>query len=218
LHNHGMVGALKTDQSSKRSARTAVVLVLTALIVALAYRAGGTNWAAGVGTAGGIALWLWSARRSYREHAQDVGPRLIVDRAGELADEQRPRSSLRRVRVANTGSRAIHQVEVSLVKCAPAPAWFEPVRLQRMHGGPHPFDLPPHSEVYVDFVALSQGHPEFIVVYDSAKHGGLPNGVAIQPLLLTVQVTAAGLPSVSFVFEISRTATGQLEVVAKPRA
>ncbi len=109
------------------------MFVLLPLIVALVYRAGGTNWAAGVGTAVAVSLWLWSARRSYRKHAQDVGARLIVDRVGELADEERPRSSYRRIRVANSGNRAILQVEVTLAQCEPAPAWFEPVRLQRMH-------------------------------------------------------------------------------------
>jgi len=194
------------------------VFALWAGIVALAQRAGGTNWAAGVGTALAIGWWLWSARRSNREQGPDIGPRLIVDRVGELADEQRPRLSFGRIRVANAGTRAIHYVEVTLVKCGPAPAWFEPVRLQRMQGGAHPFDLPPRSEVYLDFVALPQGHPEFIIVHDSGKHGGLPNGIAIQPSELTVQVTASGLPSVSFVFMVSRSATGELQVVEKTRA
>ena len=191
---------------------------LLGLVVLLAYRGGGANWAAGVGTAGGIALWLWSARRSYREQGQDVGPRLIVDRAGEWADEERARLSMRRIRVANAGGRALHHVEVTLVKCGPAPAWFEPVRLQRRQGGAHPFDLQAGSEVYVDFVALPQGHPEFIVVHDSSRHAGLPNGIAIQPLELTVRVSASGLPSVSIVFEVSRSATGELKVLEKTRA
>ncbi len=71
--------------------------------------------------------------------------------------------------------------------------------------------------MYIDLVALPQGHPEFIIVYDSAVHGGLPNGIAIQPLELTVQVTANALPSEAFVFELSRTATGELKLVAKAR-
>ena len=196
----------------------ALLIVLSAVIVALAYRAWGTNWAAGSATAIGMALWLWSARRSYRGQGEDAGPRLVVDRGGELADEERPRLSLRRIRVANTGGAAIHYVEVTLAKCGPAPAWFEPVRLQRMQGGAHPFDLPPHSEVFIELVALPQGHPEFVIVHDSSKHGGLPNGIAIQPLELTVHVTASGLPSVSFVLDVSRSATGVLEVATKPRA
>jgi len=212
-----MVGALKTDSAPKRAARVALLLIVSALVVALAYRGGGTNWAAGVATALAIGLWLWSARRSYQEHAKDVGPRLIVDRVGELANEERPRLSFRRLRVANAGTRTIHQVELTLAQCGPAPAWFEPVRLQRMQGGAHPFDLPPRSEVYVDFVTLPQGHPEFILVHDSSKHGGLPNGIAIQALELTVQVAAHGLPTVSFVFAVSRSVTGVLEVVAKAR-
>ncbi|HEY3255222.1 MAG TPA: hypothetical protein VGJ91_14785 [Polyangiaceae bacterium] len=209
---------MKTDSSPKRVLSAALLVVVLVLIVALAYRGLGTNWAAGIATALGIGLWLRSARRSYRAQGAGVGPRLVVDRTGELADEQRPRSSIRRIRVANTGGRAIHHVEVTLAKCGPAPAWFEPVRLQRMQGGPHPFDLAPRSEVYVELVALPQGHPEFIIVHDSAKHAGLPNGIAIQPLELTVQVTASGLPSVSFVLAVSRTATGELEVESKPRA
>ena len=192
-------------------------MILT-LLVALTYQLGGTNWAAGVGTGAGIGLWLWSARRSYREQGLDVGPKLVVDRSGELANEERPRLSLRRIRVANAGNRAIAYVEVRLIKCGPAPAWFEPLRLQRMQGGAHPFDLPPRSEVYIDFVALPQGHPEFVIVHDSSKHGGLPNGIAIQPLELTVQVTASGLPSVSFVFSVSRSPAGELEVAPKPRS
>jgi hypothetical protein len=194
------------------------VLVLLAAIVALAYRALGTNWAAGLGTAAAIGFWLLSARRSYREQGQGVAPRLLVDRTGVLADEERPRLSLRRIRVANAGHQPIHHVEGTLVKCGPAPAWFEPVRLQRMQGGPHPFDLPAQSEVYLDFVALPQGHPELIVVHDSAKHGGLPNGIAIQPLELTVRITASGQPTVSIVFEASRGATGELQVSEKARA
>jgi hypothetical protein len=194
-----------------------VVLVVAAALIALAYRAAGSNGAAGVATALGIGIWLWSARRSYRQQAQRSGGRLVVDRGGEWADEERPRLSFRRIRVANAGGRPIHHVEVRLAKCGPAPAWFEPVRLQRMRGGPHPFDLPPNSEVYVDLVTLPQGHPEFIIVHDSSQHGGLPNGVAIQPLQLTVQVSAHGLPLVSLVCEVSRTSTGQLEVVTKAR-
>jgi len=210
--------SLNTKATSKRAYGIGIAIVLLGLLVALAYRRGGTNWAAGVGTAGAIALWLWSARRSYREQGQDVGPRLIVDRLGEFADEERARLSLRRLRVANSGGRAIHHVEVALVKCGPAPTWFEPVRLQRMLGGPHPFDLPPRSEVYVDFVALPQGHPDFIVVHDSSKHGGLPNGIGIRPLELTVRVTASELPSVSLLFAVSRSATGELELVQKTHA
>ncbi|MEI9940102.1 MAG: hypothetical protein WDO69_23015 [Pseudomonadota bacterium] len=206
---------MNTDRSSKRVQSAALTLAPLALIITLAYRAGGTNWAAGVGTAAAVSLWLWSARRSYREHAQGVGPQLIVDRAGELADEERSGSSYRRIRVANTGPRAVHQVEVTLAQCSPAPRWFQPVRLQRLHGGPHPFDLPPRTEVYVDLIALPQGHPEFIVVHDSARHGGLPSGIAIQLLELTVQVTANALPTVSFSFEASRSAKGVLELVAK---
>jgi hypothetical protein len=218
LAGYAMVPRLKIQSTTKPPVRLALGLVLLALIVALAYRASGTNTAAGVGSALAIAWWLWSARRSYREQGQVIGPRLVVDRGGELADEERPRLSFRRLRVANASSRAIQHVEVRLIKCGPAPAWFEPVRLQRTQGGAHPFDLPPHSEVYVDFVTLPQAHPEFIVVHDSAKHGGLPNGIAIQPLELTVEVTASGLPSVSFVFGISRSATGELEVVEKTRS
>jgi hypothetical protein len=209
---------LQTRTTSKKALLAAGGLLLLGLTMALAYRAGGTNWAAGAGTALGIAWWLWSARRSYREQGPDIGPRLIVDRTGEFADEERPRLSFRRIRVANAGSRPIQHVEVTLIKCGPSPAWFEPVRLQRMQGGAHPFDLPPRSEVFVDFVTLPQGHPEFIVVHDSAKHGGLPNGIGIQPLELTVRVTASALPAVSFVFGVSRSVTGELELVEKTRA
>jgi len=197
---------------------TAAVLLLLTLLVALTYQLGGTNWAAAVGASVGTGIWLWSARRSYREQGLDVGGKLVVDRSGELANEERPRLSLRRIRVANAGNRAIAYVEVKLIKCGPAPAWFEPLRLQRMQGGAHPFDLPPRSEVYIDFVALPQGHPEFVIVHDSSKHGGLPNGIAIQPLELTVQVTASGLTSVSFVFSVTRSPTGELEVALKPRS
>ncbi|HEY0469606.1 MAG TPA: hypothetical protein VGC79_35695, partial [Polyangiaceae bacterium] len=201
---------MKPHSTSTRALNAAAAVTGLVLIMALAYRLAGTNVAAGVGTALAIGLWLWSARRSYRQQARDLGRRLIVDRVGELADEERPRLSLRRLRIANGGGRPIQQVEVTLVKCGPAPAWFEPVRLQRLQGGPHPFDLPAAAEVYVELVALPQGHPEFIIVHDSSKHGGLPNGIAIQPLELTVRVTAHDLPSVSFVFEVSRSATGEL--------
>jgi len=176
---------------------------------------GGINWAAGVFTAVGMALWLWSARRSNRERGPDVGPRLVVDRTGDLANQELPRLSYRRIRLANTGSRPIDQVEVKLVKCRPAPSWFQPLRLQRMHGGPHPFTLAPGSEVYVDLVALPQGHPDFVIVHDSAAHGGVPNGIAIQRLELTVQVTAYSLPSVSLVLELSRSALGELQLAEK---
>jgi hypothetical protein len=208
---------LKTRTTPERALRAALVLALWVAIVALLYRAYGTNWAAGVGTALAIVWWLGSARRSYREQGQNGAPRLIVDRGGEFADEERPRLSLRRIRVANAGGRPIHYLEVTLVKCGPAPAWFEPVRLQRMQGGAHPFDLAAQSEVYLDFVALPQGHPEFVIVHDSSKHGGLPNGIAIQPLELTVQVSASGLPNVSLVFGVSRSATGELELVERTR-
>jgi hypothetical protein len=212
-----MVHRLKPQSKRNWPLGAAVALTGLVLITALVYRLGGTNWAASVATTLAIAGWLWSARRSYREQARDPSHRLIVDRAGDLADEERPRLSLRRIRVANGGNRLIQQVEVTLAKCRPAPAWFEPVRLQRTQGGPHPFDLPAAAEVYVDFVALPQAHPDFIIVHDSSRHGGLPNGIAIQPLELTIRVTAHELPSVSFVFELSRAATGELELVAKTR-
>ena len=86
-----------------------------------------------------------------------------------------------------------------------------------MHGGAHPFTLEPGREVYIDFVALPQGHPDFILVHDSAVHGGLPNGIPIQPLELSVQVTAHALPTVSLVYELSRSALGELELVSKAR-
>ncbi|HEX2673312.1 MAG TPA: hypothetical protein VHM25_20665 [Polyangiaceae bacterium] len=208
---------MKARSASKSKAGTAIALGVLGLAVGLAYMAGGVNWAASVFTAVGSGLWLWSARRSNRERGPDVGPRLVVDRGGALCDQELPRLSVRRIRVANTGSRPIDQVEVTLSKCRPAPGWFQPVRLQRMHGGPHPFSLESGSEVYVDLVALPQGHPEFILIHDSSVHGGLPNGIPIQPLELTVQVTAHALPSVSLVFELSRNALGELELVGKTR-
>src|SRR6478609_7655904 len=162
-----MISGLQPDSSSKSPPVVRLALVALALVVALGYWARGINWAASIFTVGGIALWLWSARRSYRAQEATVGTRLIVDRTGELADEQRPRLSFRRIRVANAGTRALHQVEVTLQKCRPAPAWFEPVRLQRLQGGPHPFTLPAQSEVYIELAALPQGHPEFVIVHDS---------------------------------------------------
>lgn len=195
----------------------AIALAVLLSVTAAAYYLRGTNWAAGVFAAVGMGLWLWSARRSNRLRGPDVGPRLIVDRTGDRANEEQPRLSLRRIRVENGGTRPLDQVEVRLSKCRPAPAWFQPIRLQRMHGGPHPFSLAPGSEVYVDFVALPQAHPEFIIVHDSAAHGGLPNGIAIQPLELTIQVTAHALPSVSLVYELSRNALGELDLRPKAR-
>lgn len=200
---------------SKSLSGTPIALVLLALLVALAYFVRGINWAASVFTVVGSGLWLWSARRSNRERGPDIGPRLVVDRVGELCNQELPRLSFRRLRVANTGSRAIDRVEVTLSKCRPAPAWFQPVRLQRMQGGAHPFSLEPSAEVYIDLVALPQGHPDFIFVHDSSVHGGLPNGIAVQPLELTVQVTAHAQPGVSLVFELSRSPLGELELVAK---
>jgi|SRR6187402_3465951 len=209
-----MVGGLTTQSTANRALTALLLLALWVLIVVLTYRASGTNWAAGVGTALAVSVWLWSARRSYREQAQDVGPRLIVDRVGEHADKEASRLSLRRIRVANTGGRTLRRVEVTLVECSPTPTWFEPVRLQRMHGGAHPFDLPPRSEVYIELVALPHGHPEFILVHDSSVHGGLPNGIGLQPVTLTVRVTAQDLPRLSFGFEVSRSAAGRLELLA----
>jgi hypothetical protein len=75
--------------------------------------------------------------------------------------------------------------------------------------------LPPQSEVYVEVAALPQGHPELILVHDSAAHAGLPNGLTMQPYELTVQVTAHGLPSVLLVLELSRSALGELELNEK---
>jgi len=206
---------LQRPPTSRSSFGAFIPLAGLGLITALAYMRGGINWAAGVFTAVGMALWLWSARRSNRERGPDVGPRLVVDRTGDLANQELPRLSYRRIRLANTGSRPIDQVEVKLVKCRPAPSWFQPLRLQRMHGGPHPFTLAPGSEVYVDLVALPQGHPDFVIVHDSAAHGGVPNGIAIQRLELTVQVTAYSLPSVSLVLELSRSALGELQLAEK---
>ncbi|HET7540428.1 MAG TPA: hypothetical protein VFK05_11175 [Polyangiaceae bacterium] len=215
-----IIGSLPPQSSSNSShsnsaSVTRALLLALALAVGLGYWAGGINWAAGIFTVGGMALWLWSARKSYREQGPTGGARLIIDRTGELANEQRSRLSYRRIRVANAGSRALHQVEVTLQKCRPAPAWFEPVRLQRLHGGPHPFSLPPQSEVYIELAALPQGHPEFVIVHDSAAHGGLPNGIAIKTYELTVQVTAQGLPRVSLVFELVRSELGELELNQK---
>ena len=210
-----MIGALQPRSNTTSGAR--VALVALALLSALAYWARGINWAVSVFTAGGTALWLWSARKSERERGAEGGSRLLVDRAGELAKEQRPRASHRRIRIANAGSRPLLQVEVTLQKCRPAPAWFEPVRLQRLHGGAHPFTLPAQSEVYVELVALPQGHPEFIIVHDSAAHGGLPNGLTMQTYELTVQVTARGLRPILLVFELSRSELGELDLVEKKR-
>jgi hypothetical protein len=202
---------------SKSTPGAAIALAVLALSSVAAYFAAGINWAAGVFTGVGMSLWLWSARRSNRDRGPDIGPRLAVDRAGVLANEQLPRLSYRRIRVANTGTRPLDQVEVKLSKCRPAPGWFQPVRLQRSQGGAHPFTLLPGHEVYIDLLALPQGHPEFIIVHDSSAHGGLPNGIAIQPLELTVQVTAHAQPSVSLVFDVSRSPLGELEVREKAR-
>ena len=210
-----MIAGLEPRSHSDSPSPIRVALLGLALVVVLAYWARGINWAASVFAAGGIGLWLWSARKSYREQEPNVGSRLIVDRAGEFANEQRPRQSFRRIRVANAGSRAIQRVEVTLQKCRPTPTWFEPVRLQRLHGGPHPFTLPPQSEAYIELVALPQGHSEFIIVHDSAAHGGLPNGIEMQAYELTVRVTAQGLPPVSLVLELSRSALGELELTDK---
>jgi hypothetical protein len=212
-----MVEVLNSRPRSKSPARV-IVLLSFLLAVVLAYFAGGINWAASAFTVIGSALWLWSARRSNRERGPDIGPRLVVDRAGEPCNQDLPRLSLRRVRVANTGSRPIDQIEVTLSKCRPAPAWLEPVRLQRTHGGAHPFSLEPGREVFVDLVALPQGHPDFIIVHDSSVHGGLPNGIAVQPLELTVRVTAHELPTVWLLFEVSRSALGELQLLPKAPA
>jgi len=206
---------LKPASASKTAPGPTIGLLVLVLAVVVAYVARGTNWAAGVFAAGGMGLWLWSARRSYRARGPDVGPRLVVDREGELCAEELPRLSYRRIRVANAGSRPIDRVEVTLSKCRPAPGWFQPVRLQRRHGGPHPFTLMPGAEVYIDLVALPQGHPEFIIVHDSSVHGGLPNGIPIQPVELTIQVKAHELPSVTLVFELSRSSLGELELVSR---
>jgi hypothetical protein len=215
-----MVVAVKTQSSTKPAQRPAAVIVpvlaISAALALLAYRAGGTNWAAGVATAAAIGLWLWSARRSYREPGSGL-IRLLVDRVGEPADEEAPRVSHRRIRIANAGNRPIQQIEVRLAECTPTPAWFVPVRLQRLRGGAHPFDLSPRTEVHIDLLALPHGHPEIILVHDSSVHGGLPNGIGLGPLELTVQVTARGLPSASFRFAASRTAAGKLELVEKPQ-
>ena len=213
-----MVAALKPPSGSKSTpSATIAALGLLVFVVGLAYMVGGINWAASVFTGFGSALWLWSARRSNRALGPDIGPRLVVDRLGERCDQELPRLSIRRIRVANTGSRPIARVEVALSKCRPAPAWFQPVRLQRTQGGPHPFSLEPGSEVYLDLVALPQGHSDFIIVHDSSVHGGMPNGFPIQPTELTVQVSAHALPDVSLVFDLSRSALGELELISKAR-
>jgi hypothetical protein len=204
-----------STSTAKSASLTAIALAALALTATIFYFARGINWAAGAFTALGMAFWLWSARRSNRRRGPDIGARLTVDRAGQRANEELPRLSCRRIRVANTGTRAIDQVEVKLIKCRPAPTWFQPLRLQRMHGGAHPFSLAPGSEVYVELVALPQGHPDFIIVHDGAAHAGLPNGIAVQPLELTVQVTAHALPSLSLVLDLSRTALGELELVER---
>lgn len=214
LEASGMLRNLKNQRTSTR-AITELAIAALVLIVALTYMVRGTNWAAGVGTVLGIGLWLWSARRSYREQAPEGGGQLIVDRAGDAANEERPRSSYRRLRVANAGGRPLDQVEVTLIACKPTPPWFQPLRLQRMHGGPHPFHLPPRGEVYIDLIALPHGHADFLLVPDSSRHGDVPNGIAVQPLELTVQVRALGLPKATFVFDVSRNASGALEVSAR---
>lgn len=210
-----MVARLKRSSGSKSTPGTAIALGLLGLVVGLAYMVGGINWAASALAVVGSGLGLWSARRSNRERGPDIGPRLLVDRRGERCNQELPRLSIRRVRVANTGSRPMGRVEVTLSKCRPAPAWFQPVRLQRTQGGPHPFSLEPGSEVYVDLVALPQGHSDFIIVHDSSAHGGVPNGFPIQPMELTVHVTAHALPDQSLVFELSRSALGELELISK---
>jgi len=197
--------------------RAAVLLAGFSALVGLGYRIGGINWGASVFAVVGCGWWLWSARRSYRERGPDLGPRLVVDRGGAECDEEQPRLSLRRIRIANTGSRPIDRIEVTLDKCRPAPIWFQPVRLQRTRGGPHPFSLEPGGEVYVDLVALPQGHPDFIIVHDSSVHAGLPNGIPVQPLELTVHVSAHALAAVSLVLEVSRSPLGDLSLVAKAR-
>jgi len=206
-----MLQSLKTQRTSTR-AITELALAALVLIVALTYMIRGANWAAGVGTVLGIGLWLWSARRGYREQAPGGGGRLSVDRSGDAANEERPRSSYRRIRVANAGGRPLDQVEVTLAACKPTPPWFQPLRLQRMHGGAHPFHLPPRGEVYVDLIALPHGHPDFILVPDSSVHGDVPNGIPVQALELTVQVSALGVPRATVVFDVSRNASGALEV------
>jgi len=215
-----MVTGLKPPSSSKSqpTLRVAAALVAVVLLTALAYFAGGTNWAAGAFTVAGVGLWLWSARRNYRAQGSEYGPRLVVDRVGELANEEQPRTSHRRLRVANTGNVPLRNVEVMLIGCSPTPLWFQPVRLQRTHGGAHPFDLWPQTEVYIDLIALPHGHPDFILVHDSAVHGGLPNSLAIQALELTVQVTAEAWPSASFRFQASRSSTGKLDLIAAATA
>lgn len=189
-------------------------LSLLALVVVLTQRMFGTNWAAGIGTVLAVGAWLWSARRDYREEGPHLESRLIVDRVGDQADEEQPRTSIRRIRVANAGTRPLRQVQVTLIGCVPTPLWFQPVRLQRMHGGPHPFDLPPRSEVYIDLVALPHGHPEFILVHDNAAHGGVPSSVPIQPLELSVEVSAESGSRASFQCQVARGSTGKLEVMS----
>src|SRR3954466_10118908 len=117
---------MPVTNSKHRKLRVAAALPVLLLIVALAYWAGGTNWAAAVFAVGGIGLWLWSARRSYRAGGPGQAPRLVVDRVGELANEEQPRASYRRIRVANAGTFPLRQVEVTLIGCSPTPLWFQP--------------------------------------------------------------------------------------------
>ena len=179
----------------------------------VAYRIGGVNWAVTVGTVLGVSTWLWSARKTFREQAANARAELTVDRQGVSADQDLERLSYRRIRVKNTGNRPLAQIEVKLVECPQHQAQFYPVRLQRMHGGAHPFDLAPGQEVYIELVALPLGHGEFVIGHDSSSHAGFPNGIPVQPLQLFVRVSARDVKPASHRFDVLKTAVGELTVV-----
>lgn len=120
---------------------------------------------------------------------------LDVDTDGPSCIHEEAHVSYRRVRVRNLGRTTIRGVEVKLDDFQPQGATFLPLRLQRMHGLPHPFDANPGDEIYIDAVALVKGATEFALCHDRTAHPSTPNGIAVGEYTLTLSITGIDVPA-----------------------
>jgi len=104
----------------------------------------------------------------------------------------------------------VSKIVVQLERCVQQQPTFYPVRLQRMHKEPHPFDLNPLDSAYIDLLALVKGAAEYNLVYEDPA---LPNTIAVQPLTLVVGISATDVPLFRTTFEASRDSSGRVHVL-----
>lgn len=180
------MGAVALRPPSPRAAVGSVSAAFVAAAVPVAIAFGEPGVAIGLLALIVLAFALWSKVGIRRDSASP----LMVDLDGDSARyEHYGAVSYRRVRVCNRSANTMRNVRVQFERCEQQQIYQ--VLLQRMHGEPHPFDLDPGADAYLDLVFLQKDSDHYGLGYSAGLlPAGTSNAVRVQTLDLIISVTA----------------------------